>query len=257
MLLKTIENCAARSRRRPCIPADPAASLAARLVLGLYLIGWSITAGAEPPVPPTPNLSAIQLSERIDFIERSLDANRDAVSLWQNGWSVIYGSATAGYLGLAVDSDDSDDRALHLAGALRAASAYTLLQLRPHPGRYGADPLRNAEFDTEDARLDAAEALFAASARRAASRGRPARHLRNVAMNLGFGMLVWAFGDSDDVLPFTLMGIAGGEAVLLTLPKGSVTDYDAYRSRHASTSKRPWRLVAIPGGLAFEAPLPF
>ena len=70
-------------------------------------------------------------------------------------------------------------------------------------------------------------------------------------------MLVWAFGDSDDVLPFTLMGIAGGEAVLLTLPRGSLSDYERYRGRSTSAGRRPWRLVAVPGGIAIEAPVPF
>jgi hypothetical protein len=211
-------------------------------------------AADEAPGPPPDDVN-----DRLRFIERSLDENRDAVRLWQNGWSLIYGTAAAGYLGLAIDSDASDDRALHLAGALRAASAYALLQRRPHPGRDGAEPLRNTELYSDESRLAAAEALFAASARRAASRGRPARHLRNIALNAGFGALVWAFGDSDDVLPFTLMGIAGGEAVLLSLPSGSQSDYQAFRRRFASDARPTagWRLVAVPGGIGFRVPVAF
>jgi hypothetical protein len=232
--------------------ADTGWRLAALMVVAVSMLPWRATSAAEAADP-----RADEIMQRIEAIERSLDDNRDAVSLWQDGWSLVYGSATAGYLGLAIDADDGDERALHLIGALRAASAYTLLQIRPHPGRYGADPLREGEFDDPQARLAAAEALLAASARRAASRLRPARHLRNLALNAGFGLLVWAFGDSDDVLPFTLMGIAGGEAVLLTLPRESLSDYERYRGRRASAGSRPWRLVAVPGGIAFEAPVPF
>jgi hypothetical protein len=154
--------------------------------------------------------------------------------------------ATAGYLGMAIDADDNDDQVLHLIGALRAASAYTLLQRRPHPGRQGD-------------RLRAAEALLEDSARRASERVRPGRHLRNVLLSSGFGALVWAFGDSGDALPFTLLGIAGGEAVLLSLPGGPLRDYEAYRNRYAAAGiRRPaWQLVAVPGGIGIEFPLGF
>jgi hypothetical protein len=223
------------------------------LSASVCLLSFHAAADEAPGPPPG------DVDDRLRFIERSLDENRDAVRLWQTGWSLVYGTAAAGYLGLAIDADASDDRALHLVGALRAASAYALLQRRPHPGRDGAEPLRDTEFSSDESRLAATEALFAASARRAASRGRPARHLRNVALNAGFGLLVWAFGDSDDVLPFTLMGIAGGEAVLLSLPSGSRSDYEAYGRRHASAARdrRRWRLVAVPGGIGFRAPVPF
>lgn len=223
------------------------------LTLLLCMLHCHAAAGEAPGADPD------DLRDRLRFIERSLDDNRDAVHLWQTGWSLVYGTAAAGYLGLAIDSDASDDRVLHLVGALRAASAYALLQRRPHPGREGAAPLRRTRFDSDDDRLAAAEALFAASARRAASRARPARHLRNIAINTGFGLLVWAFGDSDDVLPFTLMGIAGGEAVLLSLPSGSRSDYHAYRRRFASDARPTagWRLVAVPGGIGFRAPVAF
>lgn len=160
---------------------------------------------------------------------------------------------------MAIDADDNDDQVLHLIGALRAASAYTLLQRRPHPGRQGATPLRAASGQTPEDRLRAAEALLEDSARRASERVRPGRHLRNVLLNSGFGALVWAFGDSGDALPFTLLGIAGGEAVLLSLPGGPLRDYEAYRNRYAAAGiRRPaWQLVAVPGGIGIEFPLGF
>jgi len=191
---------------------------------------------------------------RLQYLERSLDSSRDSVRLWQDGWTAVYGTAAITYAALAIDTDDSDERVLHALGSLRAVLATTLLTVRPHPGRKGADPVREMAGPSLDQRLARAEKLLQESSRRTRSKRRPARHLRNLIVNLGFGGLVWALGNKDDALPFTLLGIAGGEAVLLSLPEQPQRDLAGYRKRFAGdgTADGRWRLVPRPGGLNIQ-----
>ena len=219
-----------------------------RHLVSLALILCLISAASE----------ASDIKSRLDFLESRLDSSRGSVSLWQDGWTAVYGMAAVTYVGLALDTDDSDKRTLHSVGALRAAVATALLTVRPHPGRRGADPVRALGEAPLAQRLAAAERLLEESAKRTMSKRRPARHLRNVLVNLGFGGLVWALGDKDDALPFTLMGIAGGEALLLSLPEAPRRDLQAYRSRFGSRSARAgsWRLIPHAGGVSLQFALP-
>lgn len=217
----------------------------------IRLLAVIIALTASPPLhagdQSTENL-------RLQYLERSLDSSRDSVRLWQEGWTAVYGTAAITYAAMAMDSDDSDERVVNALGSLRAVLATTLLTVRPHPGRDGADPVREMAGSSLEQRLTRAEKLLQESARRTRSKRRPARHLRNLIVNLGFGGLVWAFGNRDDALPFTLLGIAGGEAVLLSLPEQPQRDLAGYRKRFAGngTADGRWRLVPRPGGLNIQ-----
>lgn len=201
-----------------------------------------------------PNAWSGDESDRLAFLEQRLDASRPAVRLWQDGWTAIYTSAAIGYAALAIETDNQDDRAVRTIGAVRAAMAATLLNARPHPGRRGAAPVRDLRDATPQERLTAAEAILRQSARRTEARRRPGRHLRNVLVNAGFGGLVWALGNEGDALPFTLLGIAGGEAMLLTLPRQPRRDIADYDKRFAPTPSNgtSWRIVPVPFGVRLQ-----
>lgn len=192
--------------------------------------------------------------DRLAFIESSLDENQRSVRLWQEGWSTVYTAAAIGYAGMALDANDRDERTVRALGAVRAALAATLLNLRPHPGAAGAEPIRRLGDDSPGDRLAEAERILEASAWRTDSKRRPARHLRNLLVNAGFGAAVWALGDRDDALPFTLMGIAGGEALLLTLPEQPRRDLAEYRQRFgaAGTIARSMTVIPMPGGIRVQ-----
>jgi len=213
----------------------------------------AILAAVLAALPAVANERSTDAS-RLQFLEQSLDDSQGRIRLWQNGWTAVYSSAALTYAGLALDTDDSDERTLHALGSLRALMAVTLLNMRPHPGRNGADSIRQIAHASVQERLVAAERLLEDSARRTASKRRPARHLRNVLVNLGFGGLVWAMGDKDDALPFTLMGIAGGEALLWTLPEGPRRDLAGYRNRFGqrSSGAPTWRIEPRPGGIGIQ-----
>jgi len=197
------------------------------------------------------NASDFDTNERIGFIEDRLDGGRKVAARWQNGWSGIYAGVAVVQGGLAFASDDHDDRVVNSVGALRAIAALTLMQKRPDPGRYGADPVRSAGPDGSTERLHAAEKLLRQSAHHAAQRSAPGRHMLNVGINAFFGGLVWAFGDSDDAIQSTLLGIIGGEAALLTRSRQPVKNLDDYSSRF--TSRLEWQVVPVAGGIGIQA----
>ena len=204
-----------------------------------------------------PAASASDDQGRLAYLESRLDASRHAIDLWQDGWTAVYTAAAVGYTALAIDTDNHDRRTLRVLGATRAAMAATLLTLRPHPGREGADPVRALPAPTGAERVAAAERILQDSANRTESKRRPGRHLRNILVNAGFGALVWVLGDSSDALPFTLLGIAGGEALLLTMPEQPRRDLADYRRRigAAPASKRSWSVVPVPGGIRVQIAL--
>lgn len=192
--------------------------------------------------------------ERLAYLEDRLDASRDDIRLWQDGWTAVYTTAAIAYAALAMDTRNSDDRTARTLGAVRAAVAASLLTARPHPGRLGADRVRALREATVQERLAVAEEVLRDSARRTDSKRRPGRHLRNMLVNVGFGALVWALGDRSDALPFTLMGIAGGEALLLTLPEQPRRDLAEYRQRFGPSrpESRSWQIVPVPGGVRLQ-----
>jgi len=201
-----------------------------------------------------PNAWSGDDSDRLAFLEQRLDASRRAIRLWQDGWTAIYTTATIGYAALAIDTDNQDDRTAATVGAVRAALAASLLTARRHPGLRGAAPVRSLVDASPQQRLVAAEAILRQSARRTESRRSPGRHLRNVLVNAAFGGLVWALGDRDDALPFALLGIAGGEAMLLTLPGQPRRDLSEYTKRFGPVrgETTSWTVVPVPFGLRLQ-----
>ena len=188
--------------------------------------------------------------ERLEFLETRLDERRGQIVLWQDGWSAVYGAAALFHGARMLTNSDNDDQVANGVAMLRGLTALTLMRVRPHAGRHGADPMRAAGPPGSLARLTAGEATLAASAHRAARARTVRRHLANVGTNLVFGGLILAFGDADDALVSTLMGIAGGEAVLLSSPQGPVSDLAGYRTRFASRggSGLSWHLAPWRGG---------
>ncbi len=217
------------------------------LLLGLAVATLSASMPVMAESATDPGLGA-----RLQFLETRLDAGRDRAALWQNGWSAVYAAVALGQGAYAVTRDSSDEQVSNGVGALRAVTAFTLLQLRPHPGRKGAAPVRAMGDADDEARLDVAEALLARSARRADERFSPRRHLINVGMNLGFGAMICAFGDCSDAPLSVLIGIAGGEAALWSLPTRPAQDLRDYRKRFGlpRDSRVSWQVMPTQGGLA-------
>ena len=202
-------------------------------------------AGAEELLHPDP------VADRTAFIEQRLDEGRKAAWRWQTGWTSVYAGVAVVQGTMAITDGDHDERVVNGVGALRAIAALTLIRMRPDPGRHGADPVRAAGPAGSRERLEAAETLLRDSAHHADRRYSVRRHALNVGLNAFFGGLVWAFGDSDDAITSTLLGIAGGEAALLSRSRQPIRNLKDYRSRYPDRIE--WTVVPRAGGIGFVA----
>jgi len=218
------------------------------LLARICIPGFMLTQAAAAQ---TAGLSEAEIDARLTFIESRLDAGRRDAALWQNGWRAAYAGVAAVQGTLAFTENKKDDQVANGVGALRAVTAFTLLTLRPHPGSKGADPVRVLTGETRMVRLAAAELLLKRSARRAEERYSPRRHLINIGMNLAFGGMICAFGDCADAPLSVLIGIAGGEAALWTIPTQAVADLQAYRRRFGGQTETriSWQMLPAPGGI--------
>ncbi|MBW2690030.1 MAG: hypothetical protein JRC99_08875 [Deltaproteobacteria bacterium] len=193
---------------------------------------------------------------RKDFIETSLDGNRQHVRYWQYGWSSFYGLSAAAQTALWIDADNNDDRVNYAIGALKSAAGLTEMLLRPHPGRYGATPMQGMPQKTpaqRRQRLDSGESTLRDSAKRAESRYSWKSHIKVVGVNLVAGALIAGFGDSGDALTSTAIGIAVGEANIWTQPTRPEDDWRKYQQEFPLTgqvAEPAWQLVPIFGGIA-------
>ncbi len=222
----------------------PEISSLARIVflcLGLIAASPGSTAG----------LSEAEINARLEFLESRLDAGRKDAAMWQNGWSAVYAAVAVAQGALAVTESRRDDQVANGVGALRAVTAFTLLRLRPQPGSKGADPIRALPADDQAGRLAAAESLLQRSAQRADERYSPRRHLLNLGMNLAFGGMICAFGDCDDAPLSILIGVAGGEAALWSMPTRATSDLQVYQRRFGTRadSRISWQILPGPGGI--------
>jgi hypothetical protein len=217
------------------VPARTAGLRAVALLLTLQIAGPA-TAGPD------------DAADRSAFIEQRLDEGRAWARLWQNGWTTAYAGAAVVHTALAFAGDDQDERVVNGVSALRAVAALALIRHRPDPGRFGADPVRAAGPPGSPARLAAAERLLAATLHHAERRYSVRRHLFNVGLNAAFGGLIWAFGDGDDAIRSTLLGIAGGEAALLSRSRQPLRNARDYETRFGAPVT--WELVPRHGGLA-------
>jgi len=195
---------------------------------------------------------------RLEFIEQSLEENRQAARYWQNGWTAFYAVSSAAQAALWIDADNNDDSVNYGIGALKSAAGLADMLLRPHPGRQGKEPLLKMSRETPEQRnrrLEAGETLLLGSAERAAARLSWRPHLKVLGVNLLTGALIAAFGDEGDAVSSTVIGLAIGEANIWTLPTRPEADWGEYRRlfpRPGRIEGSSWRLVPVVGGIALR-----
>jgi hypothetical protein len=211
----------------------------------------SITMAAE-----SDSLSGYEL--RMDFIESSLEENRQHASYWQNGWATFYTVSAVAQTVLWIDADDSDDSINYSIGALKSVGGLADMLIRPLPGRHGALPvldLPQNSLEQKREKLVFSEALLRDSAQRAAARYSWQPHAKVVGVNAIAGALIAAFGDGGDALVSSAIGIAIGEANIWTQPTRPEDDWRDYQQKFPTSGqlKGPvWQLVPIAGGLALQ-----
>jgi len=209
----------------------------------------------DPPAgaPITPNaqgLSDAELDRRIEWLEQTLDAGAGYSKLWQYGWSSGYAVGMVGGAVQAGLTSKNDTRVNAIVTASKALIGTTRLLLTLHPGRLGAQPMRDVVGTNHDAklqRLTAGEAQLEEVAERAEKRHRWQRHAGNVALNLIGGGFIFGFGDDTDAAVSIGVGIVVGELMIWSSPKRAEADLQSYRQQFASTPQDPpWTVSLVP-----------
>ena len=129
----------------------------------------------------------------------------------------------------------------------------TRFLLDPHPGRIGADPMRAVSGDDRGAklqRLAVGESQLKRVSQRAQKRLRWQRHAGSVALNLVGGAFVAGFGDWDDALISTAVGLVVGEVMIFSSPKAAASNLNDYEQRFAGAPKPDeWQVTLVPTGM--------
>lgn len=201
------------------------------------------------------HLSPSEIEKRLDFLEQRLDAAQPAGRLWHYGWLSFFGVGLIANGTEAALADEGDDLAAPLVGIGKTTFAVTRMLMEPLPARLGADPIRampNATPEQAGARLRAAESLLLESAERAREKYTLWPHLNNALINLAGGGVILAFGEWEDAAMSTGLGLAFGEARILTVPARPLADLAAYEGRYGPVPPADvgWYLTPRPNGVA-------
>lgn len=191
------------------------------------------------------------LDARLRFLEDRLERPRAYAEVWQYGWSAVQGAAIIWRLPF-LNSDDKDTQLRGMVDVVKATFGLADLWVgQPIPAFRGADPIRAMPGRTRAekiAKIERGEAILRDSARRATDRATFWDHRRILGFNLLGGAVLLVFGDEQDALMSTLIGIAGGELQMWTEPARAVRDLREYEGRFGP-QQRGWSLGVGPAGV--------
>lgn len=192
-----------------------------------------------------------EIEQRLAYIEARFAAARPGAGTWQHGWTGFHAASAAAQGLLAIDADDSDEEVYYLVGAAKSAGALSQMLIRPLPSVQGTNRFEAMPSGTRAeriARLAAGEDLLRENAARAGTRTAWKRHLIGIGANLLGGTLIAAFGDGDDALTSTLLGIAVSEANIWTEPSRAIADLEDYRNNGWAPRQNRVNWQIIPAG---------
>jgi hypothetical protein len=214
------------------------------------LLVWAPSAWAEQALPPSA-MSDAELDQRLSFIATRLAGQAPNARYWQYGWTGFYAASAAAQGLLAVDTDDNDDEVNYIVGAVKSSGALAQMLIRPLPAVESSTRLQAMPSESRAERirkLERGEALLRENAARAAGRSGWKRHLIGIGANLVGGAVIAAYGDSDDAVTSTLIGIAVSEANIWTEPSRAADDLRDYRNNAwagRGSGQTTWHLVPM------------
>jgi hypothetical protein len=204
----------------------------------------------SPGVTHAQGMSDEELDRRIQWLETTLDAGETYSKIWQYGWTTGYSLGVVLGTVQAATTHDKDTRVNSIVTASKAVIGTTRLLWSPHPGRLGAQPMRDVVGDGREAklqRLAVGEAQLAEIAKRADERYRWQPHAGNVGLNLVGGAFVAGFGDPVDAAISVSVGILVGELMIFTAPKRGAAEQQAYQREFAAIPQDPpWSVALVP-----------
>lgn len=204
------------------------------------------------------------VQERINHIQKMLDAGKPNAKLWWNAWLYGYsaGAVAEGAVFLASDKlETRQDMVLGAATCLAGAVGQLIMPMTPAraPGKLALVPGETPEQRT--IKLEKAEELFKASADREKEGRSWKMHAASGAVNLSSGLITWLGFDRTlkaGLLNFAI-NTAITEAQIWTQPTRAIKDYATYCYNYkyglANALYKPRAhlyLNAFPGGMALR-----
>ena len=201
---------------------------------------------------------------QIQSIQTMLDQGKPAAKFWWNGWFYGYSAATMAQGVVCLESKElktRQDMALGAATSLIAAAGQLLMPMVP-----ASAPKKLALIpgDTPEERLvklQKAEELFEASARREQDGRSWKMHAISGGVNLGGGLITWLGFDRTLSAGFWnfALNTAITEAQIWTQPTRAIRDYKKYCEKYKSglpqasnKLKTSFFVSAFPGGLTLR-----
>ncbi len=230
------------------------ASAAARAAVMLALAGPALA--GEPAA-----MTDTEVTNRLQFIQGSLDGGQEAANLWWYGWLIGYGGAAVQQF-IAHSNADNENRKQDTAvGYVTSAIGVVGQLVAPLEACRLAARLREMPGDTPEARrakLAAAEGYLRRSAAQEAFGRSWKMHAITAAVNLGTGLFLWLHYNRPDRdgLGIFCVGQVVSEIQIFTQPMRAVRDLREYEGRSefdrpatAGAGRPTWYVVPTPRGL--------
>ena len=98
--------------------------------------------------------------------------------------------------------------------------------------------------------IETGESQLKSASERAQKRLRWQRHAGSVGLNLVGGAFVAGFGDWEDALVSTAVGLVVGEVMIFSSPKAAASNLSDYQQKFAGTAKPDdWQVTLVPTGM--------
>ena len=177
------------------------------------------------------------VNERINHIQNMLEQGKPAANLWWNAWLYGYSAATVVQGAVFLSSDQlktRQDMALGAATTLVGAVGQLIMPMTPAkaPARLALVPGETSE--ERIIKLNKAEELFEASAKREKDGRSWKMHAASSAINLSSGLITWL--GFDRTIQSGLINFAINEAIteaqIWTQPTRAIKDYKIYCEKY-------------------------
>jgi hypothetical protein len=208
------------------------------------------------------DLTDVEITRRLGFIERHLESGTVAADRWWYGWYAGWTALTAGEVVFALAATDRGFRVDSAVGAVSCSLGVIPLGFLPFVPRTAAASLRAVPGVTREERrrkLAVAERLLRTSAETEALGRSWLTHTLGISVSVAAGLIL-ALGYKRPVTGTIniVTGVALTEAQIFTQPTAAITAWRAYglgrfETPTAVTNTPRWTIVPQPTGIGFAA----
>jgi hypothetical protein len=195
----------------------------------------------------SPALEAIDAETRLEWLTERFSVDARRAKIWSGLWTSAYGALTVAQLALLPTANSTGERAEKVVGAASSFIGFLAglalpLKIMYDDGRWRRHLQRHAG-DDPCALLNTAELLLLRDAESEAFGVGPLVHVGNFAINIAGGLVLGlGYGRWSAFAYQTLVGIAVGEAQVITQPTDVIEDLRLYRAGQLDFHPRPPRL---------------